>query len=134
MRTLRGRIGLALLTFALITLLALGGSLWLALRDLHRDAAIGSLTELTERIEEAFRTHFEAAAAALAEVWPRHSKDGPPDPTEPDELPAIAIYLEAGFRPYVGSEQDRIAWREAASAMRRPEHTGTILECVETSP
>jgi signal transduction histidine kinase len=45
--TLRGRIGLALLVFALATLLAVGGSLWFALRDLHRDAAIGSLTELT---------------------------------------------------------------------------------------
>lgn len=47
MTTLRGRIGLALLVFALATLLAVGGSLWFALRDLHRDAAIGSLTELT---------------------------------------------------------------------------------------
>ena len=47
MRTLRGRIGLALLVFGLATLLAVGGALWFALRDLHRDAAIGALTELT---------------------------------------------------------------------------------------
>lgn len=47
MSTLRGRIGAALLVFGLITLLAVGGTLWVALRDLHRDAALGSLTELT---------------------------------------------------------------------------------------
>ncbi|MGD8486191.1 MAG: HAMP domain-containing sensor histidine kinase [Chloroflexota bacterium] len=45
--TLRGRIGLALLVFALVTLLVLGGTLWVAIRDLHRDAAQGSLAELT---------------------------------------------------------------------------------------
>lgn len=47
MRTLGGRIAIVLLVFALATLLAIGGSLWIALRGLHRDAAIGSLTELT---------------------------------------------------------------------------------------
>ena len=47
MRTLRGRIGLALLAFALVTLMAVGGTLWVALRELHRDAAMGSLIELT---------------------------------------------------------------------------------------
>ena len=47
MRTLSGRIGLVLLVFALATLVAIGGSLWLVLRELHRDAAIGALTELT---------------------------------------------------------------------------------------
>jgi len=46
-RTLRGRIGLALLAFALVTLMAVGGTLWVALRELHRDAAMGSLIELT---------------------------------------------------------------------------------------
>lgn len=45
MRTLRGRIGLALLAFGLITLIAVGGTLWVSLRDLHRDAALGSLAE-----------------------------------------------------------------------------------------
>ena len=45
--TLRGRIGAALLGFGLVTLLAVGGTLWVALRDLHRDAALGSLAELT---------------------------------------------------------------------------------------
>jgi signal transduction histidine kinase len=46
-RTLTGRIGLALLVFALVTLATVGGALWVALRDLHRDAALGSLAELT---------------------------------------------------------------------------------------
>jgi two-component system sensor histidine kinase BaeS len=45
--SLRGRIGLALLAFGLTTLVVVGGSLWVALRDLHREAAIGSLTELS---------------------------------------------------------------------------------------
>ena len=47
MKTLRGRIGLVMLTFALITLVTLGGALWLSIRDLHRDAAQGTLAELT---------------------------------------------------------------------------------------
>lgn len=47
MSSLRGRIGAALLGFGLVTLLIVGGALWVALRDLHRDAALGSLAELT---------------------------------------------------------------------------------------
>ena len=35
------------MVFALTTLLAIGGSLWVVLRELHRDATIGALTELT---------------------------------------------------------------------------------------
>ncbi len=42
-------------------------------------------------IEEAFRVHFEAAAAALAEVWPNHSGDQTTDTRTPDQMPAIAI-------------------------------------------
>jgi DNA-binding GntR family transcriptional regulator len=45
-----------------------------------------------ELVEEAFRVHFESAAAALAEVWPHHAADS--DETErprPDEVPAIPI-------------------------------------------
>lgn len=45
MRTLRGRIGLALVAFGMITLVTVGGTLWVALRDLHRDATLGSLAE-----------------------------------------------------------------------------------------
>ena len=42
-------------------------------------------------IEEAFRVHCEAAALALAEVWPHHEGGGDPDRPRPDEMPAIAI-------------------------------------------
>lgn len=47
MTTLRGRIGLSLFVFGLVTLLMLGGTLWVAIRDLHRDAAQGTLAQLT---------------------------------------------------------------------------------------
>jgi signal transduction histidine kinase len=33
--------------FAIVTLITVGGALWVVLRDLHRDAALGSLAELT---------------------------------------------------------------------------------------
>lgn len=46
MRSLRLRIGAALLAFGMATLVAVGGALWFVLRDLHRDAAMGSLAEL----------------------------------------------------------------------------------------
>ncbi len=55
MRTLSGRIGLVLLVFALTTLIALGGSLWFALRGLHQEATIGALTELTVPYASAVR-------------------------------------------------------------------------------
>lgn len=43
-------------------------------------------------VEEAFRVHFEAAARALAEVWP-HQEGGSDaaDKVDPDEMPAIAF-------------------------------------------
>ncbi len=47
MKSLAGRVGAALLVFAVVTLATVGGALWIALRDLHRDAALGSLAELT---------------------------------------------------------------------------------------
>ena len=43
-------------------------------------------------IEEAFRVHFEAAAAALAEVWPHQDGDSDAaDKPRPDDMPAVAI-------------------------------------------
>jgi signal transduction histidine kinase len=60
-RTLGGRIGLALFVFGLVTLLAVGGSLWVALRDLHRDAAIGTLSELTAPYASAVRARIPGA-------------------------------------------------------------------------
>jgi DNA-binding GntR family transcriptional regulator len=45
-----------------------------------------------EAIEAAFRDHFGAAAAALAEVWPTHgSDDETDDKPRPGTVPAIAI-------------------------------------------
>jgi DNA-binding GntR family transcriptional regulator len=43
-------------------------------------------------IEEAFRVHFEAAASALAEVWPhRVDERGVSDEARPGDMPAVAI-------------------------------------------
>ncbi len=43
-------------------------------------------------IEEAFRVHFEAAASALAEVWPHHGADTDVvDRPSPHQVPAILI-------------------------------------------
>jgi signal transduction histidine kinase len=44
--SLRARVVLALGVFALAMLVALGGTSWLLLRDLHRDAATGALSDL----------------------------------------------------------------------------------------
>lgn len=86
MSSLRGRIGAALLGFGLITLLIVGGTLWVALRDLHRDAALGSLAELTVPYASQARQRFPvellrpagrgdgAAAEALREY--RASRQG----------------------------------------------------------
>jgi signal transduction histidine kinase len=60
-RSLGGRIGAALLVFALVTLLALGGSLWVALRDLHREAAVGALAELTAPLAGVVRARLPLA-------------------------------------------------------------------------
>jgi DNA-binding GntR family transcriptional regulator len=43
-------------------------------------------------IEAAFRDHFEAAASALAEVWPHHEGENEAaDPSRPEDMPAIVI-------------------------------------------
>jgi signal transduction histidine kinase len=47
LRTLRGRIGAALVVFALVTLVAVGGAMWVVLRELHREAGLGSLAQLS---------------------------------------------------------------------------------------
>ena len=87
MSTLRGRIGLALFAFGLVTLLTLGGTLWFALRDLHRDATIGALTELTAPWASIIRTRFAGPEA------------GSPD----DDRPAFIERLRGGERR---SEED----------------------------
>jgi DNA-binding GntR family transcriptional regulator len=46
----------------------------------------------SELVEEAFRVHFEAAAAALAEVWPHPSAGADADDKPaPDKAPAIPV-------------------------------------------
>ena len=46
-RSLRGRIGAALVVFALATLIAVGGAMWVVLRELHREAGLGALAQLS---------------------------------------------------------------------------------------
>ncbi len=104
MSTLRGRIGLALLVFGLTTLLAMGGAVWVSLRDLHRDAAEGALAELT--IPYAVRAGQQIPLEALR----RRS----PDERLPDD--AIERFREAqtdrraaaAFAAFVDEAQDEI--------------------------
>ena len=63
MSTLRGRIGLVLLVFGLVTLIAVGGALWVVLRELHRDAALGSLAQLTVPYSNQARQQIPQAVA-----------------------------------------------------------------------
>jgi signal transduction histidine kinase len=46
-RSLRGRIGAALVVFGLATLIAVGGAMWVVLRELHREAGLGALAQLS---------------------------------------------------------------------------------------
>jgi DNA-binding GntR family transcriptional regulator len=63
-----------------------------AVADRHIPIVDALRRQNPDLIEEAFRVHFEAAAAALAEVWPHHSgADDATDRSKPDEMPAIAI-------------------------------------------
>ena len=77
MTTLRGRIGLTLLVFGLVTLIAVGGALWVVLRELHRDAALGSLAQLTVPYSNQARNQIPAAVArALQEGRSEGREDG----------------------------------------------------------
>ena len=63
-----------------------------AVADRHLPIIDALSRQNPDLIEEAFRVHFEAAASALAEVWPR--QDGDEDvagKTRPEDQPAIAI-------------------------------------------
>lgn len=51
--------------------------------------------------------------------------------TQAKRLPAIAIYLDAGFLPCITTATDRIAWAQTAAAMRNPEHRGRITATLE---
>ncbi len=104
MSTLRGRIGLALLVFGLTTLLAMGGAVWVSLRDLHRDAAQGALAELT--IPYATRAGQQIPLDALRRG----------DANERPSAEALARFREsqagrrtaAGFSAFVQEAQDEI--------------------------
>jgi DNA-binding GntR family transcriptional regulator len=62
-----------------------------AVADRHLPIIEALRRQNADLIEEAFRVHFEAAAMALAEVWPHHDSDEVSDKPRPDKMPAIAI-------------------------------------------
>ncbi len=62
-----------------------------AVADRHMPIIEALRRQNSDLIEEAMRVHFEAAAAALAEVWPLHSSDTDADRPWPDRVPAIPI-------------------------------------------
>jgi GNAT superfamily N-acetyltransferase len=53
--------------------------------------------------------------------------------TQTKRVPAIAIYLDAGFTPHLASESDRIAWAQTAPTMRNPKHRDRITTALKTS-
>ena len=63
-----------------------------AVADRHLPIIDALSRQNPDLIEEAFRVHFEAAASALAEVWPRQEGDEDvAGKTRPEDQPAIAI-------------------------------------------
>src|SRR5688500_1644526 len=56
-RTLRGRVGAALVVFGLATLIAIGGAMWVVLRELHREAGLGALAQLSAPYVTLVRQH-----------------------------------------------------------------------------
>ena len=63
-----------------------------AVADRHMPIIDALRRQNPDLIEEAFRVHFEAAAAALAEVWPHHGADTDiADRPSPNQVPAIPI-------------------------------------------
>ena len=51
--------------------------------------------------------------------------------TNTTRVPAIAIYLNAGFFPHIASDSDRLAWSQVVPTMRKPEHRDLITKAVE---
>ena len=63
-----------------------------AVADRHVPIIEALRKQSAELVEEAFRVHFELAAAALAEVWPDHtSATDPAKKPTPETVPAIPI-------------------------------------------
>ncbi|RKX35109.1 MAG: hypothetical protein DRP71_04695 [Verrucomicrobia bacterium] len=53
--------------------------------------------------------------------------------TQTKRLPAIAIYLDAGFLPDIASETDRIAWAQTAPTMRSPGQRDRIAAALKAA-
>jgi DNA-binding GntR family transcriptional regulator len=61
-----------------------------AVADRHVPIIDALRSQRPEVVEEAYRVHFEEAAAALAKVWPLPSGDtDAEDSSEPDQVPAV---------------------------------------------
>jgi two-component system, OmpR family, sensor kinase len=105
MRTLRGRIGVALLAFALTTLATLGGGLWVVLRDLHRDAETAALTDLLVPYVTQARQRLLPAPPVRSQRWSGGSwSDGAADAARPG---AAARLIET--RRFMLAAQEEIA-------------------------
>lgn len=74
----------------------------------------------------------KASLAGALQVLARHHQKAYLA-TQTLRLPAIAIYLDAGFRPLIRGEEDRLAWTEAAPTLRKPEHRQWILDTLAAS-
>ena len=53
--------------------------------------------------------------------------------TQTKRLPAIAIYLDAGFLPDITTRTDRIAWAQTAPGLRNPKHGDRITSMLEAN-
>jgi len=134
--TLRGRIGVVLLVFGLTTLIAVGGALWVSLRDLHRDAAIGSLSELTVPYAVRARQQLPLDAFRLRQPGERLT----PQMIEEFRASQAGIRAAEGFVEFVREAQEEIdaagisvlLVEEGRIVTRNPE-TGAI-ETVDTDP
>ncbi len=103
MRTLAGRFGLALLVFAVVTLATVGGAVWVALRDLHREAALGALAELT--VPYASQARQRVPASMLRQ---RHGSDDDGDDARAFLESREGQSVSAAFEDFVKEAQDEI--------------------------
>jgi signal transduction histidine kinase len=103
-RSLAGRIGAALLVFAIVTLVAVGGALWVALRDLHRDAVLGSLAELTVPYASQARQRFP-----LEMMGPAHGGHDGDDALRAFQESRQGQLANEAFEGFVEQTQEEIA-------------------------
>ena len=50
--------------------------------------------------------------------------------TQSQRTAAIGLYLDAGFRPYLGCDRDQAIWHDTARAMNRSKHREVIDRCL----